>query len=96
MMNRVLPFLFGLLLTVGCASQTSSGKLVSAELSGNLGETLGGTAVPVRTQRLADYYLYDIVWGSGQFVAVGSRSLNQTVVLTSPDGVAWQSADEAN
>jgi len=89
MMNRFLSLLFGLLLTVGCASQTSSGKLVSAELRGNLGETLGGTAVPVRTQRLADYYLYDIVWGNGQFVAVGSGTLNETVVLISPDGMHW-------
>jgi len=92
MMNRVLSLLCGLLLTAGCASQTSSGKLIGADLAnlgGTPGESLGGAAVPVQTQRLADYYLYDIVWGNGQFVTVGSGSLNQTVVLTSPDGGRW-------
>jgi hypothetical protein len=92
MIKRISPFLWGFLLIAGCVSQTSSGKLIStnlANLGGTPDEALGGTAVPVQTQRLTDYYLYDVVWGNGQFVAVGSGSLNQTVVLTSPDGIRW-------
>jgi hypothetical protein len=92
MIKRIFPLLCGFLLIAGCASQTSSGKLVGtdlANLGGTSSESLGGVAVPVQTQRLADYYLYDVVWGNGQFVAVGSRSFNQTVVLTSPDGIHW-------
>src|SRR5262245_20189195 len=48
-----------------------------------------GQDEPVAARRLTDYYLYDVTWGNAQFVAVGSGSLNQTVALTSPDGVRW-------
>lgn len=32
--------------------------------------------------------LHDVVWGGGQFVAVGSAP-GETYILTSPDGTTW-------
>ena len=48
-----------------------------------------GSGEPVAGRQLTDFYLYDVIWGKSQFVAVGSGSLNTTVALTSSDGEHW-------
>jgi hypothetical protein len=43
----------------------------------------------VSPQSITGYYLYDVVWSGTRWVAVGSGSLNEALVLTSPDGATW-------
>src|SRR5262249_9941625 len=72
-MVRVLFFLVGLLFTESAAAQMLGG------------ETIGNLTAPVDTRRMLAHHLYGIVWGDGQFVAVGSGSFNETEVLISSD-----------
>lgn len=55
-----------------------------------LGATLGNITSPVDTRSLLDHHLYDVTWGNGQFVAVGSMGVDETEVLRSPDGRTWE------
>jgi hypothetical protein len=55
-----------------------------------LGATLGNLTSPVDTRFLLDHHLYDVTWGNGQFVAVGSTGVDETEVLLSQDGKAWE------
>ncbi len=62
----------------------------SAVAESLLGATLGNLTSPVDIRFLLDYHLYDVAWGNGQFVAVGSMGVDETVVLLSPDGRTWE------
>jgi hypothetical protein len=55
-----------------------------------LGATLGNLTSPVDTRFLLDHHLYDVVWGNGQFVAVGNMGIDETEVLLSSDGRTWE------
>lgn len=76
-MIRVIFFLIGFIFTQSAA----------APLLG--GETIGNLTEPIDPQRMLDHHLYGVVWGNGQFVAVGSGSFNETEVLLSADGARW-------
>jgi hypothetical protein len=76
-MVRALFFLIGLLFADRAAAQMLGG------------ETIGNLTAPVDTRRMLDHHLYGVVWGNGQFVAVGSGSFNETEVLLSADGFRW-------
>ena len=54
------------------------------------GATLGNLTGPVDTIFMMDRHLYDVVWGNELFVAVGQSGFDETEVLLSPDGVAWE------
>jgi hypothetical protein len=76
-MVRMTFFLIGLIFTESAAAQMLGG------------ETIGNLTEPVDTRRMLAHHLYGIVWGNGQFVAVGSGSFNETEVLLSSDGSRW-------
>src|SRR5262245_46868441 len=76
-MVRMIFFLIGLLCTESAAAQMLGG------------ETIGNLTAPVDTRRMLAHHLYGIVWGDGQFVAVGGGSFNETEVLLSSDGSRW-------
>jgi len=76
-MVRMIFFLIGLLCTENAAAQMLGG------------ETIGNLTAPVDAQRMLAHHLYGIVWGNGQFAAVGSGSFNETEVLLSSDGSRW-------
>ncbi len=76
-MVGMIFFLLGFLFTGSAAAQMVGG------------ETLGNLTAPVDTRRMSDHHLYGIVWGNGQFVAVGSGTLSETEVFLSPDGARW-------
>ena len=52
--------------------------------------TVGNLTSPVDTNILLEHRLYDVVWGNGLFVAVGQSGFDETEVLLSPDGAAWE------
>jgi hypothetical protein len=54
------------------------------------GATLGNLTSPVDTRFLFDHHLSDVTWGNGQFVAVGDAGVDETEVLLSKDGGAWE------
>jgi hypothetical protein len=70
-----------------------------------VGENIGGTSFPppqiitspdglTWTDRVPDTSVGDlwaVVWGGGQFVAVGESGLTEPPILTSPDGITWTS-----
>jgi len=76
-MVGIIFFLIGLLFTGSAAAQMVGG------------ETIGNLTAPVDTRRMSDHHLYGVVWGNGQFVAVGSGTFNETEVFLSPDGSHW-------
>jgi len=43
----------------------------------------------VSPQSISNYYLYDVVWGTTYWAAVGSGSLNEALILMSSDGAVW-------
>ncbi|MGE0681937.1 MAG: WD40/YVTN/BNR-like repeat-containing protein [Candidatus Binatia bacterium] len=71
-----------------CLLLLISSGVSHADLMSNA--TLGNLTSPVDTNILLEHRLYDVIWGSGQFVAVGQGAFDETEVFLSPDGIAWE------
>lgn len=52
--------------------------------------TLGNLTSPVDTKIMLGHRLYDVMWGGGQFVAVGQGAFDETEVFLSSDGMRWE------
>ena len=67
-----------------------SGVTIAVGEGGSIKESQDGLSWQERT--IGDrYWLWDVIWANGQFVAVGwgDEDSDEGAILTSPDGLAW-------